>query len=157
MSIDIYKIKDKIVDNTDIAIPITTLVDIEKTFLARVEIKIPKAYNVKDENGNVTVITPELNINKFYPNWDKEIMIFEEIVEDEKITNNEISKEQQLENYKKQIISLNKEIFLSEQLLTSEIAEDTPQWSELEELKAKKSQIIELHKEIAFKINGISD
>lgn len=71
----IYKIKNKTVDDSDIENPIITYTDIEPKLLAIVPVVKPLPYKVEDEEGNITIVNPKINMNQFYPRWDKEAMI----------------------------------------------------------------------------------
>lgn len=72
----IYKTKNKIEKQGEESDKIAIIYkDIEPQLLATVEVVKPLPYKVVDEGGIEKEIVPELNLNQFYPLWDKETMI----------------------------------------------------------------------------------
>lgn len=161
----IYKIKNKIVDGSDIENPITNYEDIEPQLLASVEVRMPKPYKTIDEEGIEKEIVPELNLNKFYPLWDKETMIASDVRFKEpkmfegKLTEGYVepviipkpvvpyipTDEEKLEQLKQDIIRLTREIAIENML-------DLKVWTDPKYKIIERDKLVQEHKELAFDI-----
>ena len=76
----IYQVKEKFnIQVDEEGIEAYEVRDIKPKLLAIVPVIIPKEQTFIDEEGIETTFIPELDIQRYYPKWDSNLMVAEEI------------------------------------------------------------------------------